>query len=697
MPDRATARLLLPGLRVPSSLRSRILSLVLALALAMGTLAGIALWQAYATAQDQVANQLLATARAMARVVDREFARAEALLQGLALMPSIRDGDFTGFIESGRIAGDILGLPDMTLAGPDGRQRASTMATHERLAQGLQAAPEAMRVFRSGRTEISNFSEGSASEQPRILVAVPVRAGRDGPVLYALALILPRERLTAALLEQQMPEGWAASVSDRVLTLVARNRSEEIWVGQRTPEAVAARMGDRTEGLIPDSVNMEGEQVLVAFSVAPFSGYRVAIGASQASFAALRWTAMLRLASVVAPIVGLSVALALLLAHRLAQSLRGLAQPNAAQPELREMAELSNALAAERAARDVAEAALRDRSAWLEAAQQAGEVGVWAWDAASDQARWSDGLAALLGMAGGASVAHAYHHLRRRVLPEDRARLDAAIAGILAQAEPPAIEFRLRRPDGTLRWLRAQASLLPVSSDGARLVLGAFIDVTTRRALEQDREALLAQKEFLAGEIHHRVKNSLQLVLSLLLLQARRTSPETAAQLREAAGRVSTVAAVHRRLYEDDTQDGGDAGRYMAGLVEDLRQTFADRSAGRDILMIAEPGLRPGLERLAPLGIVATELMTNALKYGGGTVTLRLQRAAAELELTVEDEGPGFPADFNPHASSGLGMRVATTLTRQAGGRLEVDRSAAGGRVVLRVPLAVVTATSVAA
>jgi PAS domain S-box-containing protein len=689
LPDRATARLLLPGLKVPSSLRSRILALVLALALSMATLAGVALWQAYATAQDQVANQLLATARAITRVVDREFARAEALLQGLALMPSIRDGDFTGFIESGRIAGDILGLPDMALAGPDGRQRASTMASHERLAQGLPAAPEAMRVFRSGRTEISNFSDGSASGQPRILVAVPVRAGRDGPVLYALTLVLPRERLTAALLEQQIPEGWAASVSDRALTLVARNRAEEIWVGQSTPEAVATRMGAQAEGLIPDSQNMEGEQVLIAFSVAPFSGYRVAIGASQASFAALRWAAMLRLASVVVPIVGLGAALALLLAHSLAQSLRGLAQPNAALPELREMAELSTALAAERAARDIAEAALRDRSAWLEAAQQAGEVGVWAWDATNDLARWSDGMAALLGMAGGASVAHAYRHLRRRVLPEDRAGLDAAIAGILAQAEPPAVEFRLLRPDGTLRWLRAQASLLPVSPDGARLVLGAFIDITTRRALEQDREALLAQKEFLAGEIHHRVKNSLQLVLSLLLLQARRASPEAAMQLREAAGRVSTVAAVHRRLYEDEAPDGGDAGRYMAGLVEDLRRSLADHSAGRDILLVAEPGLRPGLERLAPLGIVATELMTNALKYGGGTVTLRLHRAAEELELAVEDEGPGFPMDFNPNASRGLGMRVATTLTRQAGGRLDVDRSAKGGRVVLRVPLAV--------
>ena len=180
MYDRAAVRLPFPGLKAPSSLRSRILALVLALALAMATLAGVALWQAYSTAQDQVATQLLATARAMSRVVDREFARAEALLQGLALMPSIREGDFAAFIASSRIAGDILGLPDMAVAGPDGRQRASTRATPAQLARGLRAAPEAMRVFRSGHTEISNFSDGVTLGQPRILVAVPVRAGRGG-------------------------------------------------------------------------------------------------------------------------------------------------------------------------------------------------------------------------------------------------------------------------------------------------------------------------------------------------------------------------------------------------------------------------------------------------------------------------------------------------------------------------------------
>src|SRR5205823_5137457 len=102
---------------------------------------------------------------------------------------------------------------------------------------------------------------------------------------------------------------------------------------------------------------------------------------------------------------------------------------------------------------------------------------------------------------------------------------------------------------------------------------------------------------------------------------------------------------------------------------------------------VTEAGLRPGLERLAPLGIVATELVTNALKYGAGTITLRLRRVAEELELVVEDEGPGFPPGFDPAASRGLGMRVATTLTRQAGGTLELDRSAAGGRVVLRCPI----------
>ena len=219
------------------------------------------------------------------------------------------------------------------------------------------------------------------------------------------------------------------------------------------------------------------------------------------------------------------------------------------------------------------------------------------------------------------------------------------------------------------------------------MMLGACIDITARRTLETERESLLQEKEFLAGEIHHRVKNSLQIVLSLLLMQARRASPEAAAQLREAAGRVATVASVHRRLYEDNPETGGDAARYMAGLVDDLRNSLADRGAGRDLRLVAEAGLRPGLERLAPLGIVATELVTNALKYGAGTVTLRVRRIAAEMELAVEDEGPGFPLGFDPSTSRGLGMRVATTLARQSGGDLEVDRAAPGGRVVLRVPI----------
>ncbi|MDB5373796.1 MAG: domain S-box-containing protein [Belnapia sp.] len=710
MPKSVLARCLGYGLSGTPSLGGRIVGIVLVIILAMATLAAAALWQAHAAARDQVAAQLVATASALAGVVDREFARAEALLQGLALMPTIQNDDLPGFIETGRIAADLLGLPILTVAGPEGLQRASTQSSTERLARGLPAAPEAMRVFASGHTEIGDFDEGNVPGQRRVVVAVPVlddpqRAGsaRGGPVRYALGLVLPRDRLAQALEEQVLPEGWVATMADRNLTIVARTRDQDSRVGQVFPAPVIAAMGRRAEGLIPDTFNLDGEPIIMAFAVAPRSGYRVAIGATQASFVALRKAALLRLGTVVVPIAVLGVALAVLLASGLAQSLRRLAQPQGTTPDpdqapiLRETAELSRALAAERAARDAAEAALRDRGAWLEAAQRAGDVGVWSWDAASDSARWSDGMASLLGVPGGSVTRAAYRQFRARVLPADRAGLDAAIARLLdrpgeAGDEPPdtAVEFRLRLPDGRLRWLRAQGSLLPGTSDGPdgpRLLLGAFIDITARRALEDDREALLRQQEFLAGEIHHRVKNSLQLVLSLLLLQARRASPEAALQLREAAGRVATVASVHRRLYEDQDVAGGDAGRYMAGLVDDLRQSIADRATGRDLRLVADAGLRPGLERLAPLGMVATELMTNALKYGAGTVTLRLVRVAGEMELSVEDEGPGFPPGFDIHAAHGLGMRVATTLTRQAGGRLLVDCGVAGGRVVLRVPI----------
>jgi two-component sensor histidine kinase len=200
------------------------------------------------------------------------------------------------------------------------------------------------------------------------------------------------------------------------------------------------------------------------------------------------------------------------------------------------------------------------------------------------------------------------------------------------------------------------------------------------------KDALLREKDLLMQEVHHRVRNSLQLVQTLLSLQARGQEPALAERLQEAATRVRTIGAVHGRLYQGGSVTESDAALYVAGLLDDLRGSLADVAAGRDIVLDA-PTLMLPADRLTPLGLVTTELVTNALKYGSGRVSVRLSVDGETLLVVVEDAGGGFPTDFEPGRSRGLGMRLVTAMARGGDEPVAIDRSVTFGRIVVRLPL----------
>ena len=155
-------------------------------------------------------------------------------------------------------------------------------------------------------------------------------------------------------------------------------------------------------------------------------------------------------------------------------------------------------------------------------------------------------------------------------------------------------------------------------------------------------------KDMLMLEVHHRVKNSLQLVQNLLMLQSRATDDGRAAdQLLESAGRVRTIASIHDRLYRTGAEMTVDVAPYLEGLVDDLRAGMASALPGRSIQIEADAAIWPAAE-VATLGIVLTELVTNALKYGKGVVQVRFVQSEQGSTLTVEDEGAGPDADFDP-------------------------------------------------
>lgn len=196
----------------------------------------------------------------------------------------------------------------------------------------------------------------------------------------------------------------------------------------------------------------------------------------------------------------------------------------------------------------------------------------------------------------------------------------------------------------------------------------------------------LREKDLLVQEVHHRVTNSLAMVQSLLLLQARASAdPEASRQLRESAGRVRTFGSMHENLYRFEGALEVDLAVYLRGLMEEQQAGLASTLQGRVIEVHAERQMWSAAE--APqVGLVVLELVTNALKYGRGRVMVRLVQDESAVRLTVEDEGDGVPEDFDPGRGTGLGMRVVTGLLQGLGGALTVDRGRPGACFVVTLP-----------
>ena len=207
-----------------------------------------------------------------------------------------------------------------------------------------------------------------------------------------------------------------------------------------------------------------------------------------------------------------------------------------------------------------------------------------------------------------------------------------------------------------------------------------------KEALLRENGHLLRDMDMLFREIHHRVTNSLQLVHSTLTIQLRTLSDEQArAQVAEAASRVLAIAAVHRRLYQGGSARVADARAYMRGLLDDMRGflPFAgDRTLGLDMQSFALSA-----DNLAHLGLIAVELVTNALKHGRGRVDVAVTQQEDCLRIAVSDEGPGFPASFDL-ARAGLGFKIVSAMAGPArGAAIEVDRSVPFSRIVVTMAL----------
>lgn len=236
---------------------------------------------------------------------------------------------------------------------------------------------------------------------------------------------------------------------------------------------------------------------------------------------------------------------------------------------------------------------------------------------------------------------------------------------------------------GQRSWIDWTNTLLLDEAGQMQFMVSIGVDVTERRAAEERIRIALREKEILLKEIYHRVKNNLQMVVSLLTLQSRNAGHEAArAALDEGAHRIKSMALVHEQLYQSGDLTVIAFAEYAQQLLHSIRESQGDTRASvalRGEIVAADVGI----ETAVPLGLIVNELVTNAYKHafpGGrrGSICLCLQALDdGQLELSVTDDGIGVPGDFDLALANSLGLRLVRSLAEQLGSRLV--HSAPGG------------------
>ncbi len=265
------------------------------------------------------------------------------------------------------------------------------------------------------------------------------------------------------------------------------------------------------------------------------------------------------------------------------------------------------------------------------------------------------------------------------------------------------INHRLLLPDGSCRWVQTCATRSSRTSivDGSDEVwlIGTMADITEHEQTSLLLAVSLQEKEAMLKEIHHRVKNNLQVISSLLSLQAFDFKNDQVEQFSlESQRRIRAMALVHEMLYQSESLAKIDMSEYVQRLCTNLIQSYGPEKA--NIVRLVDD-LQLGLEQALPIGLILSELAANAFKHAfpsdgsgreddtsaaQGKIQIDLRKTLSGTTLlSVSDNGVGLPTDFDIESEKSLGLRLVHLLTRQIGGQLSVINTA-GTTFMIEIP-----------
>jgi PAS domain S-box-containing protein len=262
---------------------------------------------------------------------------------------------------------------------------------------------------------------------------------------------------------------------------------------------------------------------------------------------------------------------------------------------------------------------------------------------------------------------------------------------VLWSGEKQGCEVSVNRDGEGVRYLRLEGAPFQ-GDDGEGLIQLALMDITEQKRAGDAVLASLREKEVLLREIHHRVKNNLQLISGLLdMTRSRTEDPQTRDILSDVMLKIQTMAQIHTKVYESSQIDRVDLGSQIRDQVRALSQLYADTTRRVETVVDSSEVTLP-IDQAVPLALVVNEILSNAYKHAfagrrEGKVEVSITRRKARIRLTIRDDGVGMPPGFDLERSDTLGLKLVRALvTQQLRGTLEF-RGHRGTEVIVELPV----------
>ncbi len=279
-----------------------------------------------------------------------------------------------------------------------------------------------------------------------------------------------------------------------------------------------------------------------------------------------------------------------------------------------------------------------------------------------------------------------YETFLEHILPEDRQMVDNKCRHAIKTQGDWNFECRIRRIDGTVRWIWTTGHHQTDNIGAVRRMSGIIQDITSRKQTEETLKSLLSEKEILLREVHHRIKNNMNTIMALLSVQsnALKDSPAVSS-LEDARCRVRSMMVLYDKLYRSKDFRAISTRDYLRALIGEIVENFPNHGQVTVETEIDDHPLDAKI--LSPIGIIINELVTNILKHAFVGKTKGLIRVSFSLKdhrasLTVHDDGVGLPESVDLEGTAGFGLQLVSLLAEQLDGAIRIEKKQ-GTRFVL--------------